>query len=122
MFEAIITELSNLGENTDEERSKLEYTAYLVASSLINIEYDDFNRFFRLLNVVHKENFHVQGLIDSDFNNAFKTLTKDERSRKSIKKFQQRLSFLNDDKIVKEVNLSILDGSRLPVGKRKIKK
>lgn len=122
LFEKIIEELSALGENISEERSQLEYTAYLLASSLITIEYDDFDRFFKLLKVVHKDNFHVQGLIDSDFNNTFKSLSKDEKARKSIKKFQLRLSFLNDEKIEKEVNLSILDGSRLPMKKRNVRK
>ncbi|MCR5862702.1 NACHT domain-containing protein [Flavobacterium sp. J372] len=96
-----------------EEKNDYEYSAYLVAASLLNIEFDDFDNYFRLLNVTGSDNFVVQGLIESDFNNKFKTLTKEEKRRKSIKKFETRLSFLDNKKIDENVNVTLKDGARI---------
>jgi len=108
--------MSNLERNDFENldiKKDYEYSTYLIASSLLNIEFDDFDKYFRLLNLIEKDNYFVQGLIDSDFNSKFKTLNKDDKKRKSIKKFEQRISFLKGDKIVENVNISIKDGKKI---------
>jgi len=94
-------------------KKDLEYAAFLVASSLLAIEFDDFERYFELLNVLEKDNYFVQGLIDSDFTSKFKTLNKDDKKRKNIKKFEQRISFLDNGRIEDNVNVSIKDGSKI---------
>lgn len=73
------------------------------------------------MNLVEKDNYFVQGLIDSEFNSKFKTLSKDDKKRKNIKKFEQRISFLNGNRIVEKVNISIKDGSKIQ-GLRKFKR
>ena len=108
--------ISELEKNSFENmvyKKDFEYSTYLIAASLLSIEFDDFERYFRLLNLVEKDNYFVQGLIDSDFNSKFKTLSKEEKRRKSIKKFEHRISFLNGNKIVENVNVSIMDGAKI---------
>jgi energy-coupling factor transporter ATP-binding protein EcfA2 len=103
---------SNNFENL-EIKKDFEYSTYLIASTLLSIDFDDFDKYLKLLNLVEKDNYFVQGLIDSDFNSKFKTLSKEDKKRKSIKKFEQRISFLNGNKIVENVNVSIKDGKKI---------
>jgi len=112
-YNLMLTELENNNFENSESKKHLEYSTYLIAASLLSIEFDDFDRYFKLLNSVEKDNYFVQGLIESDFNSKFKTLSKDEKRRKSIKKFEQRISFLNGSKIVENVNVSIIDGAKI---------
>ena len=112
-FNQMILKLEeNVFENP-ESKKDFEYSTYLITSSIANIEFDDFEKYFKLLNLVEKDNYFVQGLIDSDFNSKFKTLSKEDKKRKSIKKFEQRLSFLNGSKIIENVNISIMDGKKI---------
>jgi len=116
-LEALFDKMLNRLETNDfsdiEEKKHYEYSTYLIAASILDIEFDDFDRYFKLLNVVDKNNFVVQGLIESDFKTKFKTLSKEEKRRKSIKKFETRLSFLDGNKIVDNVNLSLKDGLKV---------
>jgi len=98
---------------SSEEKKDLEYSTYLIASSILSIEFDDFARYNRLINLVDKENYYVLGLIESDFSSRIKVLSKEEKKRKSIKRFETRLSFLDGEKIVDNVNISIKDGSKI---------
>ena len=113
LFKEMLARLESSQFESIEERRDFEYSTYLIAASLLSIEFDDFERYFSLLNLVEKENFVVQGLIDSDFNSKFKTLSKEDKRRKSIKKFETRLSFLNGRKIDESVNVSLKDGTRI---------
>lgn len=113
LFNEMIEELSNKTFVSIEEKKDQEYSAYLIAASLLNIEFDDFENYFKLLNIIDNDNFVVQGLIESDFNNKFKTLSKEEKRRKSIKKFETRLSFLDNKKIDDNVNVSLKDGTKI---------
>lgn len=113
LFAEMIEELTLKKFVSIEEKKDQEYSAYLIAASLLNIEFDDFENYFKLLNVIENDNFVVQGLIESDFNNKFKTLSKEEKRRKSIKKFETRLSFLDNKKIDDNVNVSLKDGTKI---------
>ena len=103
------------------EKKDFEYSTYLIASTLQNIEFDDFEKYNKLLNLVEKDNYIVQGLIDSDSNNKLKELSKEDKRRKSIKKFEQRLGFLDGQKIIDNVNISIKTGEKIKT-LRKFKK
>ncbi|MEZ7527585.1 NACHT domain-containing protein [Cloacibacterium normanense] len=103
------------------EKMDFEYSTYLIASTLQNIEFDDFEKYNKLLNLVEKDNYIVQGLIDSDSNNKLKELSKEDKRRKSIKKFEQRLGFLDGQKIIDNVNISIKTGEKIKT-LRKFKK
>ena len=103
------------------EKKDFEYSTYLIASTLQNIEFDDFEKYNKLLNLVEKDNYIVQGLIDSDSNNKLKELSKEDKRRKSIKKFEQRLGFLDGQKIIYNVNISIKTGEKIKT-LRKFKK
>lgn len=113
LFDEMITKLESDTFSSSEEKKEFEYSAYLIAASLTNIEFDDFNNYFRLLNLTDSDNFVVQGLIESDFNNKFKTLSKEDKRRKNIKKFETRLSFLDNKKIDDKVNISLKDGQKV---------
>lgn len=110
----------NKFDNKDEKKD-CEYAAYLIASTLQNIQFDDFERYNKLLNIIEKDNYVLQGLIDSDSNNKLKELSKDDKRRKSIKKFEQRLRFLDGKKINDNVNVSIKTGEKIRI-LRKFKK
>lgn len=95
------------------EKKDFEYSTYLIAATLQNIEFDDFERYNKLLNLIEKDNYIVQGLIDSDSNTKIKELTKEDKRRKSIKKFEHRLGFLDGQKIIDKVNISIKTGEKI---------
>ncbi|WP_158963220.1 NACHT domain-containing protein [Myroides fluvii] len=113
LFNEMISLLQKNEFNDKNEKKNLEYSTYLVASTLQNIEFDDFEKFNKLINLIEKDNYIVQGLIDSDSNNKLKELTKEDKRRKSIKKFEQRLRFLDGQKIIDNVNVSIKTGEKL---------
>lgn len=118
LFEEMISRLEKADFENIEEKKSYEYSTYLIASSLLNIDFDDFNRYTRLLNLIEKDNFFVQGLIDSDFSSKFKELSKEDKSRKQVKKFTKRISFLDGNKITDNVNVSITDGKKIRVLKK----
>lgn len=94
-------------------KKDFEFSTYLIASTLLNIEFDNFERYNQLINLIEKDNYYVQGLIDSDFNMKYKTLSKDEKKRRQISKFEKRLSYLDNTKILDKVNISIKDGENM---------
>ncbi|MDV3473597.1 hypothetical protein CMU02_16845 [Elizabethkingia anophelis] len=116
-LEKLFEEMAKMLEENDfkniEEKKDYEYSTYLIASTLLSIDFDDFARYNKLINLLEKDNYYVQGLIDSDFNSKYKALSKDEKARKSIKKFHQRISFLDGRKINDSVNISIKDGAKI---------
>jgi hypothetical protein len=121
LFDEMIAELTeNKFENT-EIKKEFEYSTYLIAATLQNIEFDDFNKYNILLNLLEKDNYIVQGLIESDSNIKFKELTKEDKRRKTIKKFENRLGFLDGRKITDNVNVSIKTGEKIKM-LRKFKK
>ena len=117
-YNSMILELETNNFDNLDNKKEFEYSTYLIAASLLSIEFDDFDRYFKLLNLVEKDNYFVQGLIDSDFNSKFKTLSKEDKRRKSIKRFEQRISFLNGNKIIENVNVSITDGTKIKTLRR----
>lgn len=118
IYNASIEAFKNNEFTTKEEKKDFEYSTYLVASTLLDIDFDDFSRYHELINLVENDNYYVQGLIDSDFNSKQKTLGKEDKKRKNIKKFEKRLSFIDRDKVEDNVNISIKDRSKT----RKFKK
>lgn len=122
LFREMKSKLENpLEFKTKEEKKEYEYSTYLIASSLLNIDFDDFEKYNQLINLVDKDNYYVQGLIDSDFAAKYKQLSKEDKSRKQVKKFMQRISFLDENKIINNVNVSIKDGKKIKT-LRKFKK
>ncbi|WP_417559078.1 MULTISPECIES: NACHT domain-containing protein [Flavobacteriaceae] len=67
LFDTMVSKLEKNKFLDIEEKKKFEYSTYLIAATLINIEFDDFERYFSLLNIVEKDNFVVQGLISVSF-------------------------------------------------------
>lgn len=112
-FDEMLEILKTKSFDTVDEKKQFEYSTYLIASSLLNIDFDDFSRYTRLLNLVEKDNYYVQGLIDSDFASKFKQLSKEDKTRKQVKKFMQRISFFDANKITNNVNISITNGKKI---------
>lgn len=121
LFNDMILLLEENKFNNINDKKDFEYSTYLIAATLLNIEFDDFERYNKLLNLIEKDNYIVQGLIDSDSNTKLKELTKEDKRRKSIKKFEHRLGFLDGQKIIDHVNISIKTGEKIK-GLRKFKK
>lgn len=100
-------------DTSAENRIKFEYAAYLLASTLSDI--DDYNVNFlqELLLIVNPENNFVVSLIDSNFNYHIKKLSKEEKARKDVKKLKQQLDFLDSTKIAESVNIKLIDGKKI---------
>lgn len=113
LFEEMIAQLKENKFDSLASKRDFEYSTYLIASTLQNIEFDDFNKFNILLNIVEKDNYIVQGLISSDSSNKFRELTKEDKRRKNIKKFEQRLGFIDSKKVTDNVNVSIKTGEKI---------
>lgn len=113
LFNDMINELKENKFHSKEIKKDFEYSTYLVTATLQNIEFDDFEKYNILLNLLEKDNYIVQGLIVSDSNTKLRELTKEDKRRKSIKRFEQRLSFLDGIKITDNVNLSIKSGEKI---------
>lgn len=121
LFSEMILSLEENNFNSVDEKKDFEYSTYLIAATLQNIEFDDFERYNKLLNLTEKDNYIVQGLIDSDSNTKLRELSKEDKRRKSIKRFEQRLGFLDGQKIIDNVNISIKTGEKIK-SLRKFKK
>lgn len=113
LFKEMLEKLEKNDFQSVEERKDFEYSAYLVASTLLSINFDDFENYNKFINLVDNKNYVVQGLLSSDFNMKYRTLTKEDKRRKSIKRFGERLSFLDSKKIVDNVEVSIKDGKKI---------
>jgi energy-coupling factor transporter ATP-binding protein EcfA2 len=113
LYDKMIIELTENAFLTKDDKKNFEYSTYLIATTLLNIEFDDFEKYNQLINLIEKDNYFVQGLIESDFSSKYKVLSKEDKKRKSIKDFEKRLSFLEGNKIYDNVNVSIKDGVKV---------
>lgn len=113
LFNEMIQTLSKGEFENIEDRNNYEYSIYLIAFTLQNIEFDNFDRYHKLINLIEKDNFMVQGLIKFDVQSKLKELTKEEKNNNLIKKFIQRLSFIDKNKLSDRLNISIKDGKML---------
>lgn len=104
----IIDEKTNV-----KARLAAEYSAYLLASTLADVDDFNFSYLRELLSITDNTNYFVVGLIESNFNYHLKKLSKEEKRRKDIKKFQKRLNLLDSVKIFDSVNVRLLDGKRI---------
>lgn len=96
-----------------EERFLAEYSAYLLASTLADINDYDLLYLKELLSVTDPKNYYVVGLIDSNYNQHFKKLSKEEKRRKDIRKFKTRLDLIDRDKVDENVNIRLSDGQKI---------
>ena len=119
LFDEMIQTLSEGEFRNKEDKKNYEYSTYLIASTLQNIEFDNFVRYYKLINLIEKDNFIVQGLIKFDTNSKLRELTKEERSNNLIKKIEQRLGFIDNKKMIDNINVSIKDGKRLRIQPKK---
>lgn len=119
LFDEMIQTLSEGEFRNKEDKKNYEYSTYLIASTLQNIEFDNFVRYYKLINLIEKDNFIVQGLIKFDTNSKLRELTKEERSNNLVKRFEQRLGFIDNKKMIDNINVSIKDGKRLRIQPKK---
>lgn len=113
LFKDIIEVIKN-PETIAEERTMAEYSAYLLASTLADIDDYDLNYLKELLANTDPKNYFVIGLIDSNYKQHLKKLPKDAKRRKDIRKFKQRLDLLDRAKIEDNVNIRLSDGKKIP--------
>lgn len=113
LFKELIEVIKNPDTGKDE-RFIAEYSAYLIASTLSDIDDYDLNYLKELLANADTKNYFVTGLIDSNYKQHLKTLPKDEKRRKDIRKFKQRLDLIDREKVEDNVNIRLLDGKKIP--------
>jgi hypothetical protein len=110
-FSELIDLLSDNNLSQDE-RFLIEYSAYMLASTLAEVDDYDFNFLKELLTNTKKDSNYTIALIDANFLQHTKNLPKDEsKKRKEIKKFRQRLDLIDRDKVMESVNIRLNDGS-----------
>lgn len=113
LFKELIEVIKN-PETGKDARFIAEYSAYLIASTLSDIDDYDLNYLKELLANTDTKNYFVTGLIDSNYKQHLKTLPKDEKRRKDIRKFKQRLDLIDREKVEDNVNIRLLDGKKIP--------
>ena len=118
LFKELIEVIKNPATGKDE-RFIAEYSAYLIASTLSDIDDYDLNYLKELLVNTDTKNYFVTGLIDSNYKQHLKTLPKDEKRRKDIRKFKQRLDLIDREKVEDNVNIRLLDGKKIPKKRRR---
>jgi len=96
-----------------EHKHIYEYSAYLLAATLSDINDYDFSFLKELLSITSKDNYLVIGLIDSNFDQHHKKLSKAEKRRKEVNKFKGRLNQIDRDKISDKVNIRLSDGKKV---------
>ena len=98
---------------SEEERFLAEFSAYLLASTLADI--NDYDLFYmkELLLVADPKNYLLISLIDSNFNQHFKQLSKEDKRRKEVRKFKTRLDLIDRSKIDNHVNIRLIDGKKI---------
>ena len=79
----------------------------------------DLNYLKELLVNTDTKNYFVTGLIDSNYKQHLKTLPNDEKRRKDIRKFKQRLDLIDREKVEDNVNIRLLDGKKIPKKRRR---
>jgi len=112
LYNDIIAVIKN-PETNSEERFLAEYSAYLIASTLSDISDYDLTCLKELLSFTDPKNYYVVGLIDSNYNQHLKKLSKDDKRRKDVKKFKTRLDLIDRDKIIENVNIRLTDGKKI---------
>lgn len=112
LFDSLILKIQN-NETSEEDKMKLEYSAYLLASTLSDIDDYDLKFLNELLINTGPKNYFVRGLIDSNFNQHLKKLTKEEKRRKEVRKFKQKLEFIDREKVENSVNIKLSDGKKI---------
>jgi energy-coupling factor transporter ATP-binding protein EcfA2 len=112
LFEELSKKITNI-ETSKEERNEAEYSAYLVASTLSDINDYEFKYLKELITITDSKNYFVIGLIDSNFNQHYKRLSKENKRRKEVKKFGQRLELIDRKKINDNVNIRLIDGKKI---------
>lgn len=112
MFKDLIAEIKN-PETSADNRFLAEYSAYLIASTLADVNDYEFVALKELLDVTDPKNYFVIGLIDSNVNQHLKTLPKEAKRRKDLRKFMSRLNLINRDKVEENVNIRLLDGKKI---------
>jgi len=112
LFKDLVEVIKNPDTNS-EERFLAEYSAYLLASTLSEINDYDLLYLKELLSVTDPKNYYVVGLIDSNYNQHLKKLSKEEKRRKDIRKFKTRLDLIDRDKVDDNVNIRLLDGQKI---------
>jgi hypothetical protein len=93
-----------------QERFLAEYSAYLLASTLADVNDYDLVYMKELLLVADSKNYLLISLVDSNFNQHFKQLSKEDKRRKEIRKFKTRLDLIDKSKIDNNVNIRLIDG------------
>jgi hypothetical protein len=112
-LKCLLKEPDNEGLQSAERKAVLEYSAYLIASTLTEINDNDLNYLEGLLDITNSKNYIVRGLIGSSYDKLSKGLTKDNKRRKEVKKFQKKIELIDHDKIKNAVNVRLLDGKVL---------
>jgi hypothetical protein len=112
LFEELSEKITNI-ETSKEERNEAEYSAYLVASTLSDINDYEFKYLKELISITDSKNYFVIGLIDSNFNQHYKRLSKENKRRKEVKKFGQRLQLIDRKKVNDNVNIRLIDGKKV---------
>lgn len=104
---------------TKEARFIAEYSAYLLASTLSDIDDYDLTYLKELLTNTDTKNYFVIGLIESNFRDHLRRLSKEDKRRKDIKKFKQRLALIDGDSIYQSVNVRLIDGKKINKPKKR---
>jgi energy-coupling factor transporter ATP-binding protein EcfA2 len=112
LFEELTEKITNI-ETSKQERNEAEYSAYLVASTLSDINDYEFKYLKELISITDSKNYFVIGLIDSNFNQHYKRLSKENKRRKEVKKFGQRLQLIDRKKVNDNVNIRLIDGKKV---------
>lgn len=60
------------------------------------------------------KNYFVIGLIDSNYDQHFKRLSKEDKRRKDIRRFKQKLEIFDRDSIEGNINIRLSDGKKIP--------
>jgi len=107
---------------TGPQRFALEYAGFLISTTLADIDDINFEHLKVLLDNTHPENNYVRGLIASVFDERYKSLNKEERKRKEIKKLKQKLDLLDHDQIGEDVNVKLITGKKIVSQRRGFRK
>jgi len=111
-FIDLMTRIKN-PETNAEDRIVIEYSAYLLAATLSEIDDIDFVNLRELLLYTNPKNYFVLGLINSNFDYHVKQMSKEDKRRKEVKKLKQKLELLDQNKIMDNVNVRLIDGKKI---------
>lgn len=112
LFNEIIEVIKN-PDTPKEGKFIAEYSAYLLASTLSDIDDYDLSYLKILLANIDSKNYFVIGLIDSNYDQHLKSLSKEDKRRKDIRRFKQKLQIFDRDKVDDNVNIRLIDGKKI---------